>query len=398
MSHAHGPPPEEVTRRRHAEGGGSPAGGRDTTPAVGKRGEPGRYRRAVEGATVALARRGWADSRWSYLYDKDTSYATPAGDANGRVAEAARAMRAGEEVLVPVQGPVLHPAVWTWEVPLYFWFGGIATGSSFVALGCDAAGDHASAAVARKVVLAAVGPCAPLLVMDLGRPMRFLNMLRIFKPRSPMSMGAWCLSAFSATAAAGVGADLIGRPREARALGAATALLGTYLGSYSGVLLASTAVPVWNRSRLFLAPIFIATATATGAATNRLVLAATGLPVGHPTQSALGTIETAAMASELVMSSVNEKRLGSLADVLAEGTPGKLFQGAKWAVRAGLALRFARGRAGPWTHHVASGLYVAAGLAFRFAWVGAGRTSARDDEAVARAARNPARDAGRERA
>jgi len=383
VSHPKGPPPEERIRR---EGSGR-AGTRDITPAVGTRGAPGRYRRAVEGAKVALAKPRWGDARWSYLYDKGTRYT--AASADGEVAEAARAAREGDE-LPEVQGPIIRPAVWTWEVPLYFWFGGIATGSSFVAVACDAAGDHDSARIARRVTLAAIGPGAPLLVLDLGRPMRFLNMMRIFKPRSPMSMGAWCLSAFSGVAFGAVAADLLGRPRLARLLGVETAVLGTYLGSYTGVLLASTAVPVWARSRAFLPPIFIATATATGAAANRLVLAATGLPVGHPTRNALGTIETAAMATELAMSSFNEKRLGRLARSLEEGRPGTLFQTAKWMVRAGLALRFARTRGGPRVHHLASVLYLLAGLVFRFAWVGAGRTSALDHEAVARMHRTPA--------
>jgi polysulfide reductase-like protein len=382
VSHPKGPPPEERIRR--AESGR--AGTRDITPAVGKRGEPGRYRRAVEGAKVALARPQWGDARWSYLYDKGTRY--KAETSNGAVADAARAAREGDELPV-VQGPIIRPAVWTWEVPLYFWFGGIATGSSFVAIACDAAGDHRSAAIARRVTLAAIGPGAPLLVLDLGRPLRFLHMMRIFKTRSPMSMGAWCLSAFSGVAFGAVAADLLGRPKLARLLGVKTAVLGTYLGSYTGVLLASTAVPVWARSRAFLPPIFICTATATGAAANRLVLAATGLPPGDATRKALGTIETAAMATELAMSSVNEKRLGRLARSLDEGRPGTLFKAAKWMVRAGLALRFARTRGGPWVDHVASVLYLLAGLAFRFAWVGAGRTSALDHEAVARMHRTP---------
>jgi hypothetical protein len=145
-------------------------------------------------------------------------------------------------------------------------------------------------------------------------------------------------------------------------------------------------VPVWARSRLFLGPIFVSTAAATGAAACRLALVADGLPVGHPTRRALGTVEMAAMASELTLSIVNERRLGPLASGLEEGRPGKLFKLAKWSVRAGLALRFARGR-GPWVHHVASVLYLGAGLAFRYAWVGAGRRSAREDEVVARMAR-----------
>jgi formate-dependent nitrite reductase membrane component NrfD len=232
-----------------------------------------------------------------------------------------------------------------------------------------------------------VMPGAPLLILDLGRPERFFNMLRIFKPRSPMSMGAWCLMGFSTVSGAAVAADLTGREKPARALGALTALFGTYLGSYTGALLAATAVPVWGRSRLFLGPIFVCTATATGAAANRLVLVATGTPAGHPTRNALGVIETVAMSGELVLSTINERRLGRLARSLEAGRPGTLFQAAKWMVRAGLALHVGRRRGGPWVHHLASVLYLLAGLCFRFAWVGAGRTSAHDDEAVARMAR-----------
>jgi hypothetical protein len=379
--------PEQDVLRRYARDHAAAGDGRDMTPALGTRGEPGRWRRAAEGAAVALAGKRWSDSRWSFLYGRDTAYSSEEPEAGDQVARAARRMREGEQVPTAVQGPVMHPAVWTWEVPLYFWFGGIASGASFVALAADVAGDDTSAATARKVALGAVIPCAPLLILDLGRPMRFLHMLRIFKPRSPMSMGAWCLAAFSSTAGAAVGADLIGRHREARALGVATAALGTYLGSYTGILLASTAVPVWARSRLFLPPIFVCTATATGAAATRLTLAATGAGVGHPTRTALGTIETGAMAMELGLSSLNERRLGRLGQPLKHGRPGTLFKVAKWCVRAGLALRFARKRGGPRVHHAASVLYLLGGLAFRYAWVGAGRTSAGDDEAVASTAR-----------
>lgn len=385
MSHAHGPPPEEVIRRREAQR--EAPGGRDVTPAVGSRGEPGRWSHE-DGDVVAGFRPGWADARWSFLYDKATRYARAA--ANGRARDAARRARSGEDVPVPVSGPVINAPVWTWEVPLYFWFGGVATGSSFVAMACDAVGDHERAALARKITLAAILPGAPLLVLDLGRPLRFLNMMRIFKVRSPMSMGAWCLSGFSAAAAGAVAADQLGRPRLARLLGLKTAVLGTYLGSYTGVLLASTAVPVWGRSRALLPPIFICTATAGGAAANRLALAATGTPAGHPTLEALGMVETTAMAAELALSTVNERRLGRLADVLEEGRPGAVHRFAKWAVRGGLALRLARRSAGPRVDHIASVLFLLAGLAFRLAWVGAGRTSAHDHEAVALTARRKA--------
>jgi formate-dependent nitrite reductase membrane component NrfD len=358
---------------------------RDMRPATGKRGGPAVWRRARADAHVTLARPHWGDMRWSFLFRR-TNYAQ-AEPALGQVAEASRRMRSGSEP-GPVHGPLIKAPVWTWEVPVYFWVGGIAAGSSFVALACDLAGDDKSAATARQVALGAVMPAPLLLIADLGRPGRFLNMLRIFKPRSPMNLGAWCLVAFSATGAAAVGADLIGRPRTARALGAGTAALGSYLGSYTGVLLASTAVPLWASSRLFLGPIFIATATATGAAATRLTLSARGLPHDHPTRRALSTIEAGAMLAELALSTINDRRLGRASDALGKGRPAVVFRGAKLATALGLALQAARGRIGTTrAQHAASACYLAGGLAFRFAWVEAGKASARDDEAVARTAR-----------
>jgi formate-dependent nitrite reductase membrane component NrfD len=187
-----------------------------------------------------------------------------------------------------------------------------------------------------------------------------------------------------------VGAELLGRRRLARSMDVSTALLATVLGSYTGVLLASTAVPVWSRSRAFLPPIFICTATATGAAANRLALAASGVRPGDPSRAALGTAETVAMGTELLLSSFNERRLGRVAEALDSGRAGRLFAVAKWSVRAGLSLRPLRSRGGPWVDHAASLLYLFGGLCFRFAWVGAGRTSALDDETVARVARERA--------
>ena len=359
---------------------------RDTTPALGTRGEPARWRRAVEGARVALHKRGFGDARWSFLYGEDTDYGADRVDDDAVAAAAERARRGDQPDAI--QGPVMNPAVWTWEVPMYFWFGGIAAGSSFVALACDLSGDHRSARIARRVALAALMPSPPLLILDLGRPERFYNMLRIFKPRSPMSMGAWCLSVFGGLATAAVGADLIGRKREARVLGGANAVVGGYLGSYTGVLLASTAVPLWARSRLFLGPIFVTTAVATGAAATRLTLVAAGLPEGHRTRHALGRVETAAIAIELGLSSWNEQRLGEIGEALEQKRAGKLFRLAKWSVRGGLALRAARPRLGSNVHHVASVMYLAGGLAFRYAWVAAGHNSATDDRAVAWMARH----------
>ena len=197
-------------------------------------------------------------------------------------------------------------------------------------------------------------------------------------------------------AGAAVAADFLDRPRLARVLSGATAVLGLYLGSCTGVLLSATAVPVWARSRLFLAPIFVSTALAGSAAANRLLLAAVGRPPEHPARTALGRVETGAMMAELVLSAANERRLGRLGEVLHDGRAGLFFRLAKYAVGRGLALRLARRRTGTWADHAASSLFLLAGLAFRFAWVSAGKASAADDEGVALTARRKAPVIGRE--
>lgn len=379
-----------ATRKDEAHRSADPGPRRDMTPAVGSPGGPASWVREHDGAPVALHQRDWQDGRWSSIFAGVPGYAGEAGDEvpEGLVEDANARGRSGDTPPL-VQGPMMRAPVWTWEIPLYFWFGGIAAGSSFVALACDLSGDERSARVARKVALAALIPSPPLLIMDLGRPERFYNMLRIFKPRSPMSLGAWCLSVFGGLAAGSVGADILGRRQAAKVLGGANAVVGGYLGSYTGVLLAATAVPVWARSRLFLGPIFVSTATLTGAATTRLVLVASGMPQDHPTRIALARVEGGAMAAELLLSAVNEHRLGRLARALEDGRPGQLSHAAKWLGRIGLTLGATRPR-GSRAHHVASVCYLASGLLFRYAWVGAGPPSAHDDEAVARTARGQA--------
>ena len=360
---------------------------RDMTPALGKRGEPAAWQRAVEGDGVALARPAFGDARSSFLYGRDTRY-SGAEPQPGEVAAANRRMR-GEAMPADLRGPFLKAPVWTWEVPLYFWFGGVASGSAFVALAADLAGDEWSAAVARKVALGAVLPAPALLIADLGRPARFLNMLRIFKPRSPMNLGAWCLVAFSAVGAGAVGADVLGRRRTARGSVPSTPSSAATWAPTPASCSRPRPCPVWARSRIFLGPIFVATATATGAAATRLTLAAGGQPEDHPTQVALARLGTAAIADRaraLLRQRAPPRARGRRALRRRGGAADAHGRG---LVVTGLALSLlgrrrdtARGR------HATGALYLAGGLAFRIAWVEAGKASARDDEAVALTARD----------
>ena len=354
-------------------------------PALGTRGGPASWSAAGD-VPVSLAQRDFADSRWSFLYSRDeTAYAAAEAEP-GEVAAANRRMRAAP--MPDVRGPFLKAPVWSWEVPLYFWAGGIASGAAFVALACDAAGDAGAAVMARRVALAAVAPCPVLLVADLGRPERFLNMLRIFKPRSPMSTGAWCLVAFSGAAAGGVAADTLRMHRSARAAGAVAALLGAYLGSYTGVLLSCTAVPVWARSRAFLGPIFAGTSAMTGAAATRLALLARRGAHDSGTDRALQAIEHLALVAHVALSTANRRQLGVAGESLDSGRHGLALRSAERALLAGVVAKIAvrllrRPAARELVDTAASATYLAAGLAVRMAWIEAGKASAKDDLSAA---------------
>lgn len=347
--------------------------------ALGTRGGPASYRRAVEGAGVALHQRFAQDARWSFLYKDDTRYAREPTEPQAPGVPSGT--RAGA-----VQGPVLKPPVWTWEVPAYLWLGGIAAGASFAALGCEVVGDRRSALVSRAVAVSALSAGPPLLIADLGRPLRFLNMLRVFKPRSPMSMGAWCLVCTSTSSSASLFADVVGRPRLAQTAGVVTAFFSVYLGSYTGALLVSTAVPLWSGARLRLGPLFALTSASTGAAAVRATLIGARPNTPATTHRGLALSQTATMAAELVLAEVTEHTVGPHKRMLRRGRAGWLMRAGKACAVASLGLelsarRSRRGGLG------AAGLCLAAGLLFRYGWISAGRASASDDDLAAATAR-----------
>jgi formate-dependent nitrite reductase membrane component NrfD len=206
--------------------------------------------------------------------------------------------------------PVLKAPTWGWEIIWYFFFDGLAAGCYIIATIASLFGSHEDRAVVRTgyyLSLLAVLPCPVLLIKDLGRPERFLHMLRIFKVKSPMSLGTWALVTFSffsgTTAVIQAARDgLLGRWWGARWLAALPqkliALPGTaacfFLGSYTGVLLTATSVPLWSRSKL-LGGIFLTSAMSTSTALISFVLRITRAPL-----SALHKLERLQWAALLI--------------------------------------------------------------------------------------------------
>ena len=240
--------------------------------------------------------------------------------------------------------PVVKRPVWTWEVPVYFWLGGLAGGAFLVSSAADLFGSDEDRRVARDgfaVAAAALLPCAPLLIKDLGRPERFHHMLRIFKPLSPMNLGAWTLAALTpitmARAAAEAGrAGLLPGPLAAMArllprplLNAAGCLLGVVLAGYSGVLLGATNIPLWAKSKL-LGGVFMASAASSGVAAVMMTAAARRAPM--ETLHKLSRLGTVAAAGELVALGAYLRQTGKVADPLVKTT----FRIPFWAGAVGL--------------------------------------------------------------
>ena len=200
------------------------------------------------------------------------------------------------------------------------------------------AGNQRLARSATATMLAGVMISPALLISDLGRPERFLNMLRVFKPSSPMSVGSWILSAFGAAAAGGAARELAGAlPRVGRGSQVAAALLGPALSTYTATLISTTSIPVWHEARHHLPFVFASGSAATaGAAALLLTPPAAAEPARR--------LAVGASAVELAVIQAMERRLGAAGRPYHEGTPGRLSRAAKLFTGGGAAA-MALGRA-----------------------------------------------------
>ena len=277
--------------------------------------------------------------------------------------------------------PVVKPPVWTWEIPVYFFIGGLSGMAAVIAL----AGliFHRNDLARAAMWLAAIGAVfAPvLLTADLGRPRLFLNMLRVFKYRSPMSLGAWIVSIFGACAIPGLialelhalhvfssGVDQFLKIL-AGLLIAGSAFWGILLATYTGVLLGATAIPAWFLHRVLLPIHFGVTGLGSAAALLEL-LGHRIAPLG-----ALGFLAAGIQTALWIWLEIDKH--GAADRALREGSSG-------WLIRAGEIF------SGPLALFLRlTNLVPLAGISFllgalinRFGWISAGKVCARDPEAV----------------
>ena len=263
----------------------------------------------------------------------------------------------------------------TWktpDVPLYLFLGGMGGASAVLAEVAASSGRPDLERVARVTAAGSAALGTVALVHDLGRPDRFLNMLRVLKPTSPLSVGSFILAPFASLSGAAAASFLTGRlPRLGRLAGVGAAALGPPLATYTGALLANTAVPAWHEARHHLPFVFVGSA-ATAAAGLGLLTAPTS-ETGPVRRAAVG-----GAAVELAASSAMEHGTGLAGETFHDGTAGRLLRAAKACTAVGAAgaavlggrSRFAAGL---------SGLALLAGSALtRFGIFAAGQASTRD--------------------
>jgi len=275
--------------------------------------------------------------------------------------------------------PIVAPHVWKDAIGWYFFTGGLAGASSTVALVADLAGRPALAKHARRAAMIGLIPSPALLIEDLGRPERFANMLRILKLTSPMSVGSWLLGLYGPAAGGAwlLGeVDRLGRVRVAA--GAAAGVLGTAVATYTAVLVANTATPVWHEAKGEMPFVFASSATASAGATATLLSCVGG---GRADPDAARVAIFGAIA-EVGAAMVMKRRLGELSTY--DDPAAQPFDRAAMALSLGgaIGLIVARGRRVP--SAIAAVAVACGSICERLAVLRAGTASATDPRHVLR--------------
>ncbi len=279
--------------------------------------------------------------------------------------------------------PLLKEPAWTWEIPLYFFVGGAAGAAAVVgSIASYTGADRKLVRDARWLAAAGSVLSPALLIADLGKPSRFLNMLRVFKPQSPMSVGVWTLVGFSAGASAAAFAQLLsdryGPSFPVRWLEhageAASLAFGLPFSNYTGVLIGATAIPAWNQNAGDL-PIHFGM-SGLSAAVGMLEL------MGNRRSRALEMLGLGAALFECWEGLRIEARRNPALEPLKHGLSGGITRlGGLLSGPLPAALRLLHlfsGRRSRTLREAAAISAVAGSLLTRIAWVHAGRVSARD--------------------
>ena len=278
----------------------------------------------------------------------------------------------GTEMRSYYDRPIVKEPVWQPEIPFYFFTGGVAGGCSVLHGIARVAGQERLAKTALYVGAVADVVSPALLVSDLGRPERFLNMLRVFKVTSPMSVGSWVLFVSGGASNTAAVLELVGKLRPVKwAAELASFVTGPPLTTYTGTLLGNTAIPVWQEARHELPWLFGASASASAGAATALFM---------PPEEAgpARRLAIAGVLGELGVMELMQHRLGFVGEVYKQGAAGRFGHLSKALTGAGAALLAWKGRHSRAASVAGSALVLGGELALRWSVFKAGFQSARD--------------------
>jgi Polysulfide reductase len=268
--------------------------------------------------------------------------------------------------------PIVKEPTWTPEVPWYFFTGGIAGASALLHGFARLTGNERLARTSLFVGAAADVVSPVLLISDLGRPERFLNMLRVFKVTSPMSVGSWILFVSGGASNTAAALELLGIAKPVKLLAEGVSFAaGGPLSTYTGTLIANTAIPVWSEARDELPWLFGASATASAGAAAALVTPREA--AGPARRAAIGGV-----VAELALTNAMERKLGFVGEVYRHGEAGRFLRIAKACTSAGAGVLALRGKRSRLAAAAGSALVLAGELALRWSVYKAGFQSARD--------------------
>jgi formate-dependent nitrite reductase membrane component NrfD len=281
--------------------------------------------------------------------------------------------------------PMLIKSVWSIDIPIYYFLGG--TAGAALTLGAaiqlvSPRGHHPLrrlSAICHWTGIAGSTLGAAFLIHDLGRPSRFLYMMRVFRPTSPMNIGVWILSGAAPTAiATGLLVNRRGLPGQiGEATGYLSGIFGAALAGYTGVLVANSAIPVWQEARRWVPVMFMASSAAAAASVIDLA------SKDERTFVLRRIFGTAARLTEIVATRMVEQAASAIPKIgepLHQGRPAHLWRAATGLTVASLAASlFSRQR--KWTI-VAGVLGIAGSLCLRFAVHYVSTESARDPRAA----------------
>ncbi|MFE5533052.1 NrfD/PsrC family molybdoenzyme membrane anchor subunit [Embleya sp. NPDC056538] len=275
--------------------------------------------------------------------------------------------------------PIIKAPVWAaTDIAGYVFLGGLAGVSSLLAAGAEATGRPALARTGKVAALGGISLSVVALVHDLGRPGRFVNMLRVFKPTSPMNMGSWLLAAYGPPAGVAATTDVSGRlPGLGRAATTVAALLGPAVATYTAVLFADTAVPAWHEGHRELP--FLFAGSAAGAASGLALLTVSPHEAAPARRIAIGGALLDLLAARRMRAG-----MGIVAETYRAGRAGRLTRAAEALTVTGAVAAALSGviRGRPTTRRVTAAVagtaLLAGSVCTRFGVFAAGMASAQD--------------------